>query len=427
MDFMEELLLEWAEFARATKERGIRRLRALRHRRGLCEDKENIEAPEDCCDDTIPKAPKQKDGINREKDRAPVAGNTDMGPKKKAAIGCVREQAMRREEAEAPWNELGCRRLEHANTSLFATESAMQSPLPIIKSKIPLASTKEIAGPSAQPGRVAKEDDESREKALPSTIAGGAKHALQRFSRKALVLGEPKESKLKKPSATAYPVRSRELFRDKTGELEPAVGENENGTENEDKQGPAAEKNENVLSSKESCLASPNKKLNNAFLLFKKRYLARVDASFMANSNLGQAHPFKDRRESELRRPLNPPSMQQPMKAAPSNARPNDGSMLYKQSIDTQLIGSRRWPALHLYKATTVVPRLNDDDTADSSHVVPGFAKDPNINLRVREQNHDRLRRYFACDSQIDVELLFPHINNVSNESPNKWPSRPGN
>jgi hypothetical protein len=412
MDFVEELLAEWTELARRTKSKGLEMLHALQRRivREV-EDKENIgETPGDI-DGVAPMPPGQ------EKERTGPRSTLPECPERPDSER-LEGDLVHKEDVNNPWNRLV---LENIDNSLFAAGSAIQSPLPIVKSRVPekigrktkhpvqLERTEEMKGgvemdmEEAGDNRVIKGEDDD----LPDT-AEERKPIPRRRIFRAMALESLKGSRLKEPSAVAYPGRGGGVHF-----LSPRRRLANGGrTEKLAGSGP-------LTTAKKNVEVKSNADLMSAFQLFKKRHQDRVNES-MLNTNSGAAA----HKDCEFRKPIfNPSSM--PVKSILSSQQ--SGELLYKQSIDGQLAVAQPWPPQHLYKPETIIPKLNEDDTAESSHVIPDFAKDPAISFRVKGQDHDVLQKYFACGSQIDVELLFPHINNVSNDSPNKWPSGPRN
>lgn len=173
--------------------------------------------------------------------------------------------------------------------------------------------------------------------------------------------------------------------------------------------------------------SSANSKLNMALQQLKKRYHDRVNESVCGK---GAGDGVMRAADRGAKQPLQEVVLDPPSdgKGLEGIRRP-DGNRLYKQAIDHQLLRSAcggRVPQ-HVYKPRTKIPRVGEDDSiTDAEFVVPEFAKDPEINFRVKAQDHKALERYFSRGHEIDVELLFPHVKNVSNNSPNRWPGRSG-
>lgn len=178
-----------------------------------------------------------------------------------------------------------------------------------------------------------------------------------------------------------------------------------------------------------------NIKLNEALLELKRRCLDK-DGEPPSKENMSVEsvkETVRSQRECDLRKPFfNTSTLHQPTKGhlprITSSGKTGD-DYLYKQAIDSQLLRtrSRNGVPQHIYKPETKIPRVDEDSStvADSSFVVPEFAKDPEVNLKVRMQDHKVLERYFSRGYDVDVEKLFPHVKNVSNNSPNKWRCRP--
>ncbi|AFN83516.1 hypothetical protein EROM_081010 [Encephalitozoon romaleae SJ-2008] len=169
---------------------------------------------------------------------------------------------------------------------------------------------------------------------------------------------------------------------------------------------------------------SKNVKLNEALIQLKKRYLDRVNESVCGKAEKGM-------RIEEMSKPGVAGSHK--VGSPPFNANGQeseamkrfDGSNLYKQAIDHQLLKSAGRVPQDVYKPKTKIPRVDEDDIIlDPDFIVPDFAKDPAINFKVKMQDHRALEKYFSNGHEIDVERLFPHVRNVSNNSPNKWPSK---
>ncbi|CAD26405.1 hypothetical protein [Encephalitozoon cuniculi GB-M1] len=171
---------------------------------------------------------------------------------------------------------------------------------------------------------------------------------------------------------------------------------------------------------------SANSKLNAAWLQLKKRHLERMNGSVCTRNGtegLGMQEGDKGRKHS----PHIPGPRLSPRKdpKEPEPTRRFNGNNLYKQAIDHQLLRSAGRVPQHIYRAKTKIPQVGEDDAIlDPDFVVPDFAKDPAINFKVKMQDHRALERYFSNGYEIDVEQLFPHVKNVSNNSPNKWPAK---
>lgn len=186
------------------------------------------------------------------------------------------------------------------------------------------------------------------------------------------------ESKLRKPSVINY------------GEI-PGLGTEDGAKENKMPES-----------------ANPNARLNAALMLLKKKCIDRANESMCGAAR------------EEFRRPVFNTLGYQPKTRA---GKPEDS--LYKQAIDSQLAGLRGVPQ-HMYRPRTRTPALDEDSdvVADPCFVAPDFAADPALNGKVQQQDHRVLEKYFSCGHDIDIERLFPHVKNVSNSSPNKWPVR---
>jgi len=103
----------------------------------------------------------------------------------------------------------------------------------------------------------------------------------------------------------------------------------------------------------------------------------------------------------------------------PINVKRMNPHSLYKSSIDAQSnsIDPKK------YVPQTVIPFYQNEDEfeSDSKKFAPAtFTKDPKLNYIVKNQNHSEIREFFGNRREIDVELIFSGIENVSNSSPNK-------
>lgn len=169
---------------------------------------------------------------------------------------------------------------------------------------------------------------------------------------------------------------------------------------------------------------STNAKLNEALAQLKKRYLDRVNESVCAKAEKGMGIEEMNKPEMGSLQKIGSPPFNVKGQESEVMKRFN-GSNLYKQAIDHQLLKSAGRVPQDIYKPKTKIPRVDEDDMIlDSDFIVPDFAKDPAINFKVKMQDHRVLERYFSNGHEIDVERLFPHVRNVSNNSPNKWPSK---
>lgn len=96
---------------------------------------------------------------------------------------------------------------------------------------------------------------------------------------------------------------------------------------------------------------------------------------------------------------------------------------LYKKSIDIQSNPSD--PKKYIPK--TFVPFYTNEDefeSEDKKFHPALFTKDPKLNYIVKCQNHDEIRAFFGNKKDIDVEVIFSEVENVSNYSPNKLKRR---
>jgi len=96
---------------------------------------------------------------------------------------------------------------------------------------------------------------------------------------------------------------------------------------------------------------------------------------------------------------------------------------LYKQSIDVQSLSSEL-KDMKGYVPKTTIPFYSNEsefDEPEKKFPVASFVKDPRLIYNVRHQNHEEIANYFGEQKEIDVEKIFPEIENVTNNSPNKF------
>jgi len=221
-------------------------------------------------------------------------------------------------------------------------------------------------------------------------------------------------SKLRKPSASGYVAELKGMSAN-CAESNKRAAENNRG-----------EVRHEVAKEKEVSDGGENVKLNAALQLMKKRYMNKVNESIC----IAKGDEFKEEQAMcagiAVPNALSKYEVVEREDGKKRDVKGLSGSNLYKKVIDSQLLKSV--PGKEKYgdrKSKTYIPKVGDDDViADLNFVVPEFAKDPAINFKVKMQDHGVLERYFSNGHEVDIEVLFPHVKNVSNDSPNKWPSQ---
>ncbi|EOB14859.1 hypothetical protein NBO_13g0036 [Nosema bombycis CQ1] len=89
---------------------------------------------------------------------------------------------------------------------------------------------------------------------------------------------------------------------------------------------------------------------------------------------------------------------------------------LYKNIIDKERKSKSRI-GMNKFIPKTPVPEINSDEEESYS----GLITEKEISEKLKNQNHEEIEKYFNSELSIDIELLFPNIKEVSNDSPNKW------
>ncbi|KAG5860524.1 hypothetical protein KMI_01g01640 [Encephalitozoon hellem] len=282
----------------------------------------------------------------------------------------------------------------------FDQESLIPGHIPIIKSRD--VAVEDPSSPSAK-----KDAKDPRPMSSGTDVSRENSHGYKEVVFKE----EPNAVDLR----TLEPYRGTKL-RNPSVIKDPAEGKD--GTELPLKDAGAVRDAEEALAEntgKDNKSLSANAKLNAALMQLKKRCLNKVDESVCA----------KDEKESAMGLHRVEPQPFGVKSQEPESMKRFNGSNLYKQAIDYQLLRSAGKVPQHVYKPKTKIPRVDEDDVIlDPDFVVPDFAKDPAINFKVKMQDHRVLERYFSNGHEIDVERLFPHVKNVSNNSPNKWPTK---
>ncbi|KAM0671272.1 hypothetical protein CWI42_090980 [Ordospora colligata] len=221
-------------------------------------------------------------------------------------------------------------------------------------------------------------------------------------------------SKLRKPSDCGYVAELKSLGTSCAKSNKRTIDENR------------SEVKHDTTKEKKVSDGGDNMKLNAALQLMKRKYMNKVNESIC----IPKESEFKE--EQLIRDGMTMPNvMNKYDEMGSDDGKKRDikglnGSNLYKKVIDNQLLKSVPVKEKHGdKKSKTYIPKVGDDDAiTDLNFVIPEFAKDPAINFKVKMQDHGVLERYFSNGHEIDVEVLFPHVKNVSNDSPNKWPSQ---
>jgi hypothetical protein len=89
---------------------------------------------------------------------------------------------------------------------------------------------------------------------------------------------------------------------------------------------------------------------------------------------------------------------------------------LYKNIIDKERKSKSRI-GMNKFIPKTPVPEINSDEEENYS----GLITEKEISEKLKNQNHEEIEKYFNSELSIDIELLFPNIKEISNDSPNKW------
>lgn len=324
---------------------------------------------------------------------------------------------------------------EEPDEMLFGCESLMPSPIPVVKNKnvvveegLGKEGSKENTYPAKDEAWVIPEGTNDGDMYTDKgSNPPGYKHTASANIDAKTLEARPRiaymASKLKKPSfiTCGMPDDAENVpERDNSENVRNAVQNNASKAEVKDR----ADTKTDLTN------VAANIKLNTALMQLKKRYLEKVNESMYAGDRSvfqGVKDTPQDSKKQEFKRPVfNVSSAHQSNRNhnTKTSGRVSD-DCLYRQAIDNQLLKTTgNGKPQHIHKPKTKIPKLDEDsDTiADPSFVVPAFAKDPTINFKVKTQDHDILEKHFSSGYEIDVEKLFPHIRNVSNDSPNKWP-----
>ncbi|KAF9762111.1 hypothetical protein NGRA_2206 [Nosema granulosis] len=126
------------------------------------------------------------------------------------------------------------------------------------------------------------------------------------------------------------------------------------------------------------------------------------------NKFINQPEQERPKKETSPVKPINRP------KAWTKDIPTGDG--LYKQIIDKERFKSRSM--MNSYKPKTTIPEMSSDD---EDSYVGSFIPEENLEELISKQNHEEIQKYFCSEMSIDIEMLFPNIQDVSNNSPNKW------
>lgn len=125
-------------------------------------------------------------------------------------------------------------------------------------------------------------------------------------------------------------------------------------------------------------------------------------------------NPTPPEKEKDISPNVSPVKSTNKLKTWKKDTSIKDG--LYKQIIDKEIFKSRS--LMNSYKPRSTIPEISSDD--EDSYVAT-FANEPDIDKRIAKQNHEEIEKYFSTDLTIDIEMLFPNIKDISNNSPNKW------
>lgn len=156
--------------------------------------------------------------------------------------------------------------------------------------------------------------------------------------------------------------------------------------------------------------------INDFFKEAKKEHIERINQTMLSRtwiSEKSDANKSKATFNSTVHKPKQPIINVDFIK--PHN--------LYKQSIDVQNIQDDP----KSYVPRTFIPFYTSEDEFEAEEkkfTNAFFTKDPRLLYSVRKQNHNEIRAFFGSQRDIDVETIFSKVENVTNNSPNKFMRR---
>ncbi|EPR78695.1 hypothetical protein SLOPH_1759 [Spraguea lophii 42_110] len=97
---------------------------------------------------------------------------------------------------------------------------------------------------------------------------------------------------------------------------------------------------------------------------------------------------------------------------------------IYKKTINKQIASSFSRPSkidYNTYTPKTKIPTIDSDDMAKMvpSFIRPQWVKETMLDDLLKKQNHEILENFYKTDA-VDITMIFPHVKDISNYSPNK-------
>lgn len=153
--------------------------------------------------------------------------------------------------------------------------------------------------------------------------------------------------------------------------------------------------------------------INDFFIAAKKEHIEKINQTMMSRTILSERGDL-GKPKATFNKVVHRP---QPAIINVDYIKPHS---LYKQSIDVQSISG----CPRDYVPQTIIPFYSTEDEFESEEkrfLHAPFTRDPKLLYTVRKQSHDEIKQFFGCKRDIDVEVVFENVKNVTNSSPNKF------